>query len=166
VVLDFVFGMLVAWVYLERRTAPFAAVAVVLAASVTIFAGGVLGGIGGTDARVLYWGIADSGFLFSVLFIEREWGWWCPGLLAQLGEASFATYLSNLFTLALVAKAIQMTGLFPILGTVGSQTLLVLSALAVGVWMSLLVERPLHTLVLRNGARWFFGSPARAPAPL
>ena len=33
VVLDFVLGMLVAWIYLERRSVPIAALAVVLAAS-------------------------------------------------------------------------------------------------------------------------------------
>ncbi len=108
VVLDFVLGMLVAWIYLERRSVPIATLAVILAASAAVFAAGVLAGIGGGEQRVLYWGLADTGILFSVLFIEKEWGWWNPSIFAQLGDASFATYLSNLFTLALVAKAVQI----------------------------------------------------------
>ena len=105
VVLDFVLGMLVAWIYLERRSVPIATLAVILAASAAVFAAGVLAGIGGGEQRVLYWGLADTGILFSALFIEKEWGWWNPSVFAQLGDASFATYLSNLFTLALVCQS-------------------------------------------------------------
>ncbi len=133
VVLDFVLGMLVAWIYLERRSVPIATLAVILAASAAVFAAGVLAGIGGGEQRVLYWGLADTGILFSALFVEKEWGWWNPSAFAQLGDASFATYLSNLFTLALVAKAVQFTGLFPLLGRAGTQLLLVDAALIVGV---------------------------------
>jgi exopolysaccharide production protein ExoZ len=153
VVLDFVLGMLVAWIYLERRSVPIATITVVLAASAAVFAAGVLLGIGGGDQRVLYWGLADTGILFSILFIEKDWGWWNPSIVAQLGDASFATYLSNLFSLALVAKAVQITGLFPLLGEAGTQILLVTSALIVGVLTSILLERPLHSFVLRNGGR-------------
>ena len=153
VVLDFVLGMLVAWIYLERRSVPIATIAVVLAASAAVFAAGVLAGIGGGEQRVLYWGVADTGILFSVLFIENKWGWWNPRVFAQLGDASFATYLSNLFTLALVAKAVQFTGLFPLLGRTGTRLLLVAAALIVGILLNVLLERPLHAFVLRNGGR-------------
>jgi hypothetical protein len=66
--------MLVAWIYVERRSAPIAAIAVVLAASAAVFAAGVLLGIGGGVRRVPYWGLADGGILFSILFIEKDWG--------------------------------------------------------------------------------------------
>jgi exopolysaccharide production protein ExoZ len=153
VVLDFLLGMLVAWVYLERRSVRIATITGVLAASAAVFAAGVLVGIGGGEQRVLYWGLADTGILFSILFIEKEWGWWNPSVVALLGDASFATYLSNLFTLALVAKAVQVTGLFPLLGEAGTQVLLVVSALIAGVLINILLERPLHAFVLRNGGR-------------
>jgi peptidoglycan/LPS O-acetylase OafA/YrhL len=93
--------------------------------------------------------------LFSALFVEKEWGWWNPSAFAHLGDASFATYLSNLFTLALVAKAVHFTGLFPLLGRAGTQLLLVVAALIVGVLLNVLLERPLHAYVLRNGGRLF-----------
>ena len=85
VVLDFVLGMLVAWIYLERRSVPIATLAVILAASAAVFAAGVLAGIGGGEQRVLYWGVADTGILFSVLFIENEWGWWNPQRFCAVG---------------------------------------------------------------------------------
>jgi exopolysaccharide production protein ExoZ len=157
VVLDFVLGMVVAWIYLERPSIGIATVGLVLTLSVAVFAAGVIRGVGGGEERVLYWGLADTGILLSVLFIEREWGWWNPNIIATLGDASFATYLSNLFTLALVTKAIQVTGLFPILGKGGTQILLVTSALGVGVLTRAVIERPLHDFVLRHGGeflRW------------
>jgi peptidoglycan/LPS O-acetylase OafA/YrhL len=157
VVLDFVLGMVVAWIYLERPSIGIATVGLVLTLSVAVFAAGVIRGVGGGEERVLYWGLADTGILLSVLFIEREWGWWNPNIIATLGDASFATYLSNLFTLALVTKAIQVTGLFPILGKGGTQILLVTSALGVGVLTRAVLERPLHDFVLRHGGeflRW------------
>jgi hypothetical protein len=36
-----------------------------------------------------------------------------PGSLTILGEASFVIYLSDLFALAVVTKALQAMGLFP-----------------------------------------------------
>ena len=155
VILEFVFGMLVAWTYLERRRLPFAAVVVALVASVAIFAAGVQGNVGGTDARVFYWGLADSGFLLFGAFHRKEWGWWNFGLLTLLGEASFSTYLTNLFSLAVFAKAVQLAGLFPIIGSVGTEILLVVGSLAVGVATSLLIEQPLHAFVLNYRARRF-----------
>ena len=53
----------------------------------------------------------------------------------------------------MVAKAVQLTGLFPLLGTAGTQLLLVTSALIVGVLTNILLERPLHSFVLRYGGR-------------
>jgi exopolysaccharide production protein ExoZ len=157
VVLDFVLGMVVAWIFLERASVGIAAISVVLTVSAVVFAAGAIRGVGGGEDRVLYWGLADTGFLLAVLFIEKEWGWWNPSIIATLGDASFSTYLSNLFTLAVVTKAIQLTGLFPILGKGGTQILLVASALGVGVLTSALIERPLHAFVILHGGKVLSG---------
>jgi exopolysaccharide production protein ExoZ len=153
IVLDFVLGMLVAWLYVGRGSAGASTIAIVLAASVAIFAAGVAHGVSGGFERVFYWALSGTGLLLAVLFIEKEWGWWNLGPFRQLGDASFSIYLSNLFTLAVVAKVIQKTGLFAVLGVGGTQALLVLSALAVGWLTCVLVERPLHAYVLSNGHR-------------
>jgi peptidoglycan/LPS O-acetylase OafA/YrhL len=110
-------------------------------------------GASGGFERVFYWAVSGTGLLLVVLFIEQQWGWWNWGPFRELGDASFSIYLSNLFTLAVVTKGIQKAGLFAVLGVVGTQVLLVLSALAVGWLTSILVERPLHTYVLSNGER-------------
>lgn len=152
IVLDFVLGMLVAWAYLRYSSVSVATIALVLAASIMTFAAGLVHGVSGGYERLTYWGLSDTGLLFACLFIEKGWGWRNWGL-SPLGEASFATYLSHAFTLALVAKAVQFTELFPVLGLVGTQSLLVVSALVVGLLINSLVERPLHSFVLRNGDR-------------
>ena len=121
-----------------------AIIALVLAASAALFAIGVAREISGGDERFLYWGLTDGGLLFSFVFIEKEWGWWTPPLLRQLGEASFAIYLSNQFTLAIATKALQATGLGPVLGLAGSQVLLVVSALAAGLLVNVVAERPMQ----------------------
>jgi len=156
-VLDFVLGMAVAWVYLERNAVGPMVIAVALAISAAIFVAGVVGGVA-EHTRSLCWGLADAGLLFSCLFVERECGWWSPGLVKHLGEASFAIYLSNLFTLAIVTKTLLVTGLFPILGLAGSQILLLASALAAGLLVHVVVERPLQALSLRVGGRLLQGA--------
>jgi exopolysaccharide production protein ExoZ len=157
IVLDFAMGMVVAWIFLEGPSAGIATIGVLLMVSATLFAAGVMGGVASGDERVLYWGLADTGILLSALFIEKGWGWRNPSIVATLGDASFATYLSNLFTLALVTKAIQLTGSFPVLGEHGTQVLMLVSALGVGVVTSAMLERPLHAFVLRHGAKLLNG---------
>lgn len=165
IVLDFVVGMIVAWFFVKRRAIGILPIAVVFALSAGIFAAGVSAGVSGGHERFLYWGLADAGLLFSFVFFEREWGLWSPGLLTRLGDASFAIYLSNLFSLAVVAKAVQATGLFAMLGIAGVQALMVVSALAAGFLLNSLVERPLHASTLRYGARWLNGLLPRVKPP-
>ena len=81
VVLDFALGMLVCRLYLSQDLVSGPVIGAVFAVSAAIFAAGVLRGTSGGDDRILYWGIADAGVLFSLLSIERTWGWWNPGLL-------------------------------------------------------------------------------------
>jgi exopolysaccharide production protein ExoZ len=153
IIIDFVVGMAVAWIYQERDAVGRAIIVLVLAASAALFAIGVAREISGGDERFLYWGLTDGGLLFSFVFIEKEWGWWTPALLRQLGEASFAIYLSNQFTLAIATKALQATGLGPVLGLAGSQVLLVVSALAAGLLVNVVAERPMQAFALRAGGR-------------
>jgi exopolysaccharide production protein ExoZ len=148
VVLDFALGMLVCRLYLSQDLVSGSVIGAVLAVSAAIFAAGVLRGTSSGDDRIFYWGIADAGVLFSLLSIERTWGWWNPGLITRLGDASFSIYLSNLFTLAICTKVIRTVGMFPTLGVLGTKALLAGCALAVGLLIGLLVERPLNGLLL------------------
>lgn len=160
IVVDFVVGMAVASAFLEHETASPLTIGVMLAGSAALFAVGVVQEVSGGNERFLFWGISAGGLLYSLVAIERTWGWRNPGLVHQLGEASFATYLSNLFTLAVVSKGLQATGLWAPLGLAGSQVLLVASALAGGQLVHVLAERPLQSLA----ARWR-AAPVPAPKP-
>jgi exopolysaccharide production protein ExoZ len=164
IIIDFVVGMAVAWIYQERDAVGPAIIALVLAASAALFAIGVAREISGGDERFLYWGLTDGGLLFSFVFIEKEWGWWTPAVLRQLGQASFAIYLSNQFTLAIATKALQATGLGPVLGLAGSQLLLVVSALAAGLLVNVVAERPMQAFALRAGGRLRQGAMLRSGA--
>jgi exopolysaccharide production protein ExoZ len=167
IILDFVMGMLVAWIYLARHSLQPVAIAAALAVSAALLGAGFLHGTASGDDRVLFWGVADAALLVAVLFIERQWGWSNPRAVALLGNASFSTYLSNLFSLALVTRAVHRVGLFPILGVGGTRMVLVVSALVVGVLIYLFVELPLYSFVLLNartlldGARRFVRPQAR-----
>jgi exopolysaccharide production protein ExoZ len=153
VVLDFALGMLVCRLYLSQDLVSGPVIGAVFAVSAAIFAAGVLRGTSSGDDRILYWGIADAGVLFSLLSIERTWGWWNPGLMTRLGDASFSIYLSNLFTLAICTDVIRAVGAFPTLGVLGTKAVLVGCALAVGLLIGTLVERPLNRLLLTQTKR-------------
>jgi exopolysaccharide production protein ExoZ len=152
VVLDFALGMLVCQLCLTQASVSVPIIGVAFAVSVAIFTAGVLRGTSSGDDRILYWGLADAVLLFTLLHIERTWGWWNPGLMTRLGDASFSIYLSNLFTLAVCTKIIRATGIFLTLGVVGTKAILVGCALSVGLLIGVLVERPLNGLLLTRPA--------------
>ncbi len=151
IILDFVLGMLVAWTYITRRSVQPVTIVVGFAVSAAMFAAGVLHGTASGDDRVIFWGVSGAALLFATLFIDKQRGWRTPRVVTLLGNASFSTYLSNLFSLALVTRAIQRVGLFPILGLSGTRFVLVITALIVGALVYLFVELPLHSFVLLNG---------------
>jgi peptidoglycan/LPS O-acetylase OafA/YrhL len=73
--------------------------------------------------------------------------------MTRLGDASFSIYLSNLFTLAICTKLIRAVGMFPTLGVLGTKAVLAGCALAVGLLIGMLVERPLNGLLLAQTKR-------------
>jgi exopolysaccharide production protein ExoZ len=166
-ILDYLLGMLVASVFLLRKSVSLKLIAMVAAISSAVFVAGTLRGLSAGYERFLFLGVPDAGLLFAVLFVESEFGWWNPYVVAQLGEASFAIYLSHVFALSAVSNVIGAAGLFPVLGPAVTQVLLLLSAVALGLWTNAFVERPLHRVVsryidlMKRGARWRRLAPAR-----
>jgi exopolysaccharide production protein ExoZ len=151
IVLDFVMGMIVAWLYLERRI-PSGAIAIVFLAGLAVFAAGVLKHVSGGDDRALYWGTADAAFLLVCVFIEKQWGWPNWGFLSSLGDASYSVFVSHLFTLALVTSIVRALGMFPTLGTIGVRILFVVAAWAVGMLIYVTIERPLTRRLIPHPA--------------
>jgi exopolysaccharide production protein ExoZ len=149
IILDFALGMIVAWSYLSRARMTPARIIVTLVLSSMVFAAGFMHGVGSGLERLLFWGAPAAGLLLALVFIEKSTQWSNFSLVAQLGQASFAIYLSNHFTLAIITKFVQATGLFSMLGLGVILILYVVGALAVGLFASNAVERPLHRFIMR-----------------
>jgi len=142
VVLDFVLGMLVAWLLLQRQL-PLPDLPVIFLAGVAIFAAGVVKNVSGGENRALYWGTSDAAFLLTCVFIEKQWRWPNCTMVQQLGDASYSVFITHLFTLALVGGSVHALGLFPFIGTAGARILFVVAAWAVGMLTYVTIERPL-----------------------
>jgi peptidoglycan/LPS O-acetylase OafA/YrhL len=142
VALDFVFGMIVAWLFLARNEPPWI-IAAVLVAGASIFAAGVLKHVSDGSDRALYWGVADAAFLFVCVSIEKRWGWPEWRFLGKLGDASYSVFVSHLFTLALVASIVRALRIFPMLGVSGARVVFLGAAWVAGMAVYAAIERPL-----------------------
>ncbi|WP_291845950.1 acyltransferase [Bradyrhizobium sp.] len=149
VVLDFVLGMVVAWLFLTRYESPWIIVAVLLVGA-SMFAMGVLRGVSEGSERALYWGGADAAFLFACVSVEKRWGWPKVRFLSRLGDASYSVFVSHLFTLALVASLLRALRAFPMLGVSGARVVFLAAAWTVGLVVYVAIERPL----MRYLGRW------------
>lgn len=151
--LDFVFGMIVAWLFLARNESPWI-IAAVLIAGVSIFAMGVLKHVSDGSDRAFYWGVADAAFLFVCVSIEKRWGWPKWRLLSRLGDASYSVFVSHLFTLALVTSILRALRIFPMLGVSGARVVFLAAAWVAGMAVYAAIERPLmRYLERRRGPR-------------
>lgn len=143
ITLEFIFGMLVAIAYLSPRPVRLLLIILGLAAATAIFCIRALP----LDERyrAVHWGLMDTGLLCACLLVEYRWGWARNSLVRMFGEASFATYLTNLFSLALVANLVRGLGVYPSLGPIGTQVVMLVVALGVGVIVRMSLERPLDS---------------------
>ncbi len=149
---EFIFGMLVGLVSIRPR--PIRSLCLIMATVIAISTLGSRGMAPGDHARVLYWGLIDTGLLCACLMIEIRWGWKRNALVQTLGQASYSTYLTNLFSVAFVATAVRGLDAFPVIGSVGAQIAMLVIALSVGVTVHVCLERPLD--------RWLKPGPANA----
>jgi exopolysaccharide production protein ExoZ len=144
--LEFVLGMLVGWAYVSHLRIGRSGILLILAASAFVFGLGLLHNTGEDSQRVVYWGFGDAGLLLAFLSIEGLWGWPNLPILNYLGDASYAVYVTGLFSLALVGKLAQAAHLWPLLGPMGTRILLIASALAIGYVVHIALEQPLQRL--------------------
>jgi peptidoglycan/LPS O-acetylase OafA/YrhL len=90
--------------------------------------------------------------------VERSGGWTAPAWLVLLGGASFSIYLSHILTLSFLAKGAQRLGLTTSLPAPIAFVILAGSAIAVGIGVHVLVEKPIlrlaTTLKEAITARW------------
>ena len=161
-VLEFGFGMLLglAWPYLPRRRAAALAMgAAAVAAFALILAGPALWP--GTE-RMLMFGLPAVVIVAAALTLERSglalrWAW-----TRQLGNASYAIYLSHVFVTQAVILAAARLHLHGALAAAGLGLGALAGVAAVGLGLHYVVERPLdgvlgalkrRAMPLRFGAR-------------
>jgi exopolysaccharide production protein ExoZ len=149
VALDFVLGMIVAWLFLKRQASPVMIVAVFLTGA-AIFSAGVVAGVSDGSERALYWGVAGAALLFVCVFSEKQWGWPNWRFLSALGDASYSVFVSHLFTLALVTSFMRAFRIFPMLGVWGARIIFLGAAWTLGLVVYTAIERPLMRLVGRE----------------
>jgi peptidoglycan/LPS O-acetylase OafA/YrhL len=142
VALDFVLGMIVAWLFLERQ-APLVMIVAVFLTGASIFAAGVAEGVSDGSERALYWGVAGASLLFVCVFIEKQWGWPNWRFLSALGDASYSVFVSHLFALALVTSIMRELHIFPVLGITGTRIAFLGAAWTLGMLVYMAIERPL-----------------------
>jgi exopolysaccharide production protein ExoZ len=149
VALDFVLGMIVAWLFLERQVSPVMIVAVFLTGA-SIFAIGVVEGVSDGSERALYWGVAGASLLFVCVFSEKQWGWPNWRFLSALGDASYSVFVSHLFALALVTSVMRALRIFPMLGVWGARIVFLGASWMLGVVVYTAIERPLMRRIGRE----------------
>jgi exopolysaccharide production protein ExoZ len=145
--IDFELGMIVALTYMSVNRLPLSVILIALAVSVILIAIGVHLGVAKGSDRTIYWGLSSVGLLTACIFIERQWGWPSIRLLSRLGDASYATYISGIFSLSLATLVLERTNFVSFGGRSTGLILLVASAFAGGVITHHGIEKPLAALL-------------------
>ena len=150
--LDFILGMIVGWLFIERRVS-LSTIVVVGVLGLSVFAAGVFEDVSGGDDRALYWGVSSAALLFVCVFVEKQWNWLKWRLVAALGETSYSVFVSHLFALALVTSALRAFRLFPILGVGGTRFVFLAAAWIVAIGVYYVLERPLLNRLRRRSPK-------------
>ena len=140
--LDFVLGMIVGWLFLERRVSPVFIVLVALI-GVSVFAAGVLGGVSGGSDRAFFWGVAGASLLFVCVFVEKQWGWPDLRWIRKMGDMSYSVFVSHLFALAVVASIARAIWPLPIAGIWSARIVFLAAAWGLGFCVHTVIEAPL-----------------------
>jgi exopolysaccharide production protein ExoZ len=171
IAIDFEVGMLVAVLYLSDVQIPAAGLLLALAGSVALIAIGTHLGVAKGANRTVYWGTSAAGILIASVFVERQWGWPRIEILSRLGDASYAIYLSGIFSLSLASHALQKLHLVPHVSRNAAMLLFMGAAFAGGFVVHRLIEMPLIAFLKRRfaaktgGAKGLSVGPSR-PATL
>ncbi len=146
---DFVLGMTVGWLFLERHVSPVFIILVALIGA-SVFAAGVMEGVSDGSERAFFWGIAGASLLFVCVFVEKQWGWPDLRRLRNMGDMSYSVFVSHLFALAMVASVARTIRLVPIAGISGARAVFLGVAWILGICVYTAIERPLLRRLARE----------------
>ncbi len=156
-ILEFVFGAFVGWLYVRRKTLPAYAPLALLGLGVTAFLGAGLADIGygpnGFDPmRALYWGVPATAIVAGAAFMKPRAEGVCHLTLSALGNASYSLYLSHLIALPATVivwgfLGLQATGVWA-----GALATFMLFSAVIGGWLTyIVIEKPM-TVFLQQRA--------------
>lgn len=160
IILEFLAGMILASAFLRGTMFPRSVGFAALALAVLVFGTSMYLGTGEGSQRIVFWGVPATLIVFWAIFSATP-AWMRSRLAQHLGDASYATYLTHLFTLGAAAAVMERLRLFAFLPPILAFPLLVAAALTVGSLTHLTIERPL--LRLLSGGRTITGPWRLAP---
>jgi exopolysaccharide production protein ExoZ len=149
IVLEFIAGMAIAWVYFSCDRLPRSLIVGAAIFGFVVFAVGIRAGVSEHGSRVIWWGLGAASIVLAALFTEKSYGWPNVRVLRHLGDASYSIYLSHLFVISAVGLLIKQLSLFSLLGAMGTRVVMVISALAAGSAIYSRLEQPMHKTLLR-----------------
>ncbi|RZL28113.1 MAG: acyltransferase [Sphingomonas sp.] len=148
IIIEFLFGVLIATTIPRGYGAPALAMAIVWFAALLIFGFGSIGDVDATLSaslslrRVLLWGIPSALLVYGAINLERH----CTGrawaVLARMGDASYSLYLTHVYAVLVVALAARKLRLpFDV-------TLIGILAAILGGWTAFhFIETPIQRLI-------------------
>ncbi|WP_345813312.1 acyltransferase [Paraburkholderia sp. PREW-6R] len=139
IVLEFVFGCCVGWLYASGRTVPVRVAGLLLVA--VAVAGKVFAPTLTDTNRFLVFGLPALAVVVAGLALEDRVRW--SALLERIGDASYSLYLTHVFSVPIAAKVLQVLDRRHRLPGDLACLLVVLVATAVGLACYRWVERPL-----------------------
>ena len=143
ITLEFAFGMVIALFYLRGGKIGQILCWASIIAGIGIAALGIQRGVSEGADRVIFWGIPAALAVLAAVMLETWHGLRSWRFLAYLGEASYAIYLTHLFTLRLGSVIISKTPLAHAAMPLLVWLLLWVFAIAIGVLVHAGLEKPM-----------------------
>lgn len=164
IILEFAAGLAVGWAALEvrrrgLRPSPTVLIVVHLAGWLVLFTAGSVAR-NDMDMRILRWGVPAAVIVATAVLFEMS-GRRVPRwrVLEHLGDASYATYLSHLFTVRILGELWARAGLTDSVPAGILYALAVVASVVVGSIVHVVVDRPLRAALAR---RWAAPTPVGA----
>ena len=142
-VIEFLFGMILAHVAMRRKL-PGAAVAMLLLGAG--FAALMTSPMGSAGLRIVTWGLPAGAMVAGAVALERKMGGYLPKWLLEAGDASYALYLSHALVMPVMTQ--QVLRRLPFHG-VGALAVAIVLGFGVSYPVALLIHRHLEKPLMK-----------------
>ena len=143
IIIEFIFGMTIGWLYLRGSQLPDLAGFALTALGLLIFITGVCTGVSEGNDRAFFWGIPAAIALMAALQMEQQ-GWFRAGsVISSLGDSSYALYLSHIFVIKIAALVLVFLGFQSVASGLAVWCIFVVAAVTCGILVYRFLEMPL-----------------------